>query len=237
MNTERHKITVSGIPVEVVRKDIKNLHLGVYPPNGRVRVAAPTRLTDEAIRLAVVTRLGWIRRKKAYFEKQERQSAREMVTGESHYYQGRRYLLDVIKEDKPPSVQIRNKTTLELRVRPGSDRAKRKQVLHGWYRGNLREQVSELVAEWEPIIGVSVSETRIKRMRTRWGTCNITARRIWVNLELAKKPPSCLEFIVVHEGDKKSLFRGRYIVEKGLWVKRNVTAGYGGRGKAPQGGL
>lgn len=185
--------------MEIIRKDIKNLHLGVYPPKGRVRVAAPFRLDDEAIRLAVISRLGWILRKQRGFEQQVRQSEREMVTGESHYFQGRRYRLDVIEDDGPPSVVLRNNTTMELRVRPGSDREKRGAVLHRWYRRRLREQIRSLLPKWEPKVGVSVAEVRIKRMKTLWGSCNSEARRIWLNLELAKKPRSCLEYILVHE--------------------------------------
>jgi len=197
--TERHKIEVRGIPVEIVRKDIKNLHLGVYPPKGRVRVAVPLRLDDEAVRLAVISRLGWIRRQQRGFQHQDRQSQREMVTGESHYYQGRRYRLDVIEHDGPPSVQLRNNTTMELRVRPGIDRDKREAVLHRWYRRQLRDQLPSLLVKWEPEVGVKVAEVRIKKMKTRWGTCNSEARRIWLNLELAKKPLSCIEYILVHE--------------------------------------
>ena len=199
MTTKRHQIEVRGIPVEVVRKDIKNLHLGVYPPNGRVRVAVPLRLNDEAVRLAVISRLGWIRRQQNDFEQQERQSQREMVTGESHYVQGHRYRLDVIEHNGPASVCLPNNRTLELRVRPGTSRDKREAVLHKWYRKRLREQIPPLIDKWEPKIGVTVSDWGIKRMKTRWGSCNIEARRIWLNLELAKKPASCLEYILVHE--------------------------------------
>ena len=185
--------------MEVVRKDIKNFHLGVYPPKGRVRVAVPLRLNDEAVRLAVISRLGWIRRQQAGFEQQDRQSIREMVTGESHYVQGRRYRLNVIEHEGPASISLRNNSTLELRVRPGTSREKREAVLHQWYRQLMREQIPELIAKWEPLIGVNVTDWGIKKMKTRWGTCNISARRIWLNLELAKKPTSCLEYILVHE--------------------------------------
>ena len=185
--------------MEVVRKDIKNLHLGVYPPNGRVRAAVPLRLDDEAVRLAIISRLGWIRRQQERFEQQVRQSQREMVTGESHYFQGRRYRLDVIEQNGPAGVRLRNRTTMELRVRPGTDRDKREVVLHRWYRQWLREQIPQLIATWEPVVGVIVADWGIKKMKTRWGTCNIEARRIWLNLELAKKPVSCLEYILVHE--------------------------------------
>lgn len=185
--------------MEVVRKDIRNLHLGVYPPQGRVRVAAPIRLDDDAVRLAVISRLGWIRRKRAGFERQVRQSMRDMVTGESHYVDGSRYRLDVIEHDGPASVHIRNNSTLELRVRPATDGAKRRTILNRWYRQRLRAQIPPLIARWEPEVGVRVAEWRIKKMKTRWGTCNPDARRVWLNLELAKKPPSCLEYILVHE--------------------------------------
>lgn len=190
---------MSGVTVEVVRKEIKHLHVGVYPPHGRVRVAAPMRLDDEAVRLAVISRLGWIRRKQKAFERQDRQSQREMVTGESHYFQGRRYLLHVIEEDGSPSVHLAGHTPMELRVRPESDREARELILRRWYRRRLREQIPPLLAKWEPKIGVTVAHVRIKKMKTLWGSCNAVAQRVWLNLELAKKPASCLEYILVHE--------------------------------------
>ncbi len=199
VTTGRHHIEVSGIHVEIVRKDIKNLHLGVYPPYGRVRVAVPHRLDDEAVRLAVISKLGWIRRRQKEFGAQPRQSERELLTGESHYYKGHRYLLDVIGQDAPPAIRLRNNRTLELRLRPGSSRDKRNEVLQSWYRERLREQIPVLLARWEPRVGVKVAEARIKKMKTRWGSCNIQARRIWLNIELVKKPPECLEYILVHE--------------------------------------
>lgn len=199
MTTERHIIEVRGIPVEIVRKDIKNLHVGVYPPRGRVRVAVPLRLDDDAVRLAVITRLGWIRRQQADFQQQDRQSRREMVTGESHFFLGRRYRLNVIEQDGSPSVEFPNNTTMVLRVRPGTNRDGRDAVLERWYRLRLREQLPALLTKWEPKIGVHIAELRIKKMKTRWGTCNREAKRIWLNLELVKKPVSCLEYILVHE--------------------------------------
>ncbi len=194
-----HQITIGDLTVDVVRKDIKNLHLAVYPPDGRVRVAAPLLVDDEAVRLAVISRLTWIRRQQGKFEQQERQSAREVVSGESHYYQGRRYLLNVVFRDAAPGVVLRNATTIDLLVRPGSDTAQRERVLLTWYRRQLKQLVPPLVAKWEAVIGVEVAEWRVKQMKTRWGTCNPDAGRIWLNLELIKKPASCLEYIVVHE--------------------------------------
>jgi predicted metal-dependent hydrolase len=199
VSTRTDQIEVNGIRVDVVRKDIKNLHLAVYPPAGRVRVAAPVHVDDEAIRLAVVSRLGWIRRKQEDFVAQERQSAREMVTGESHYVLGRRYRLDLVEVTGRSSVAVRDARTLEIRARAGTSATEREQLLQRWYRRLLRSQVADLIAKWEPLIGVEAADWGIKKMKTRWGTCNSEARRIWINLELAKKSPACLEYIVVHE--------------------------------------
>lgn len=194
-----HQIIVNGFVVDVVRKNIKNLHLGVYPPNGRVRVAAPLRINDEAVRLLIISKLAWIKRQQAKFEAQERQSAREYVSGESHYYQGRRYLLNVIEQKGSPAVILRNNKTMDLFVRPDSDASQRERVLIAWYRQRLKEEIALLIAKWEPIIGVEVAEWRVKQMKTKWGTCNMRAHRIWLNLELVKKPLHCLEYIIVHE--------------------------------------
>ena len=185
--------------MEVVHRDIKNLHVGVYPPRGRVRVAAPLRLDEEAVRLAVISRLGWIRRKQAGFQQQARQSQREFVTGESHYVEGRRYRLDVTEHDGPPTVRLLNNTTLALTVHPGADRDKREAVLYRWYRHRLRSRLPALLAKWEPRVGTRGTEVRIKKMKTRWGTCNRDACRIWLNLELAKKSVLCLEYVMAHE--------------------------------------
>ena len=199
MITDRKRIEVGGIAIEVVHKDIKNLHVGVYPPTGRVRVAAPLRLDDEAVRLAVVSRLKWIRRQQASFTQQDRQSEREMVTGESHYFQGRRYLLDVIAHDGPHVIRLSNNSAMEMRIPRGSEREARDAALQKWYRTQLQNQLPSLLAKWESRTGIRVAEVRIKRMKTRWGSCTAGARRIWLNLELAKKPASCLEYILVHE--------------------------------------
>lgn len=185
--------------VQVVRKDIKNLHLGVYPPNGRVRVAVPLRVSDEAVRMAVVTRLAWIKRQRAKFAGQNRQSAREFITGESHYFLGQRYRLNVLVQDGTAHVAIRNNRTIDLFVREGSDTGRRERVLLAWYRQQLKELIPSLIQKWEAIADVKVAEWGVKRMKTKWGTCNIKARRIWLNLELAKKPVQCLETIIVHE--------------------------------------
>jgi len=199
MNTESREIRVSGLSVQVVRKAIKNLHLGVYPPNGRVRVAAPLTVSDEAVRLAVIGKLGWIKRQRAKFDAQPRQSEREMVSGESHFFLGRRYRLRVVAYNGAGRVVVSNSTTLELRTRPETDAKHREQVLQRWYRERLHELIPPLLSKWEPILGVPAASWGIKKMKTKWGACNAKARRIWLNLELAKKPVQCLEYLVVHE--------------------------------------
>ena len=193
------RITVSGMAVEVVRKDIKNLHLGVYPPLGRVRVAAPLVISDEAVRLAVIDKLGWIKRQRAQFAIQPRQSEREMVNGESHYVWGRRYRLRVHEQSGLARVALRGIASIDLFVRPGSTVEARQNVLQTWYRAELRAAIAGLLAQWQPQLGVQVAGWGIRKMKTKWGSCNVQARRIWLNLELAKTPVQCLEYIVVHE--------------------------------------
>ena len=149
--------------------------------------------------MAIITRLGWIRQQQATFEGQERQSQREFVTGESHYFQGKRYRLDVIERNCPPRVWLLNNTKIGLSVRPGSDRDTREAAVHRWYRQHLQAEVPLLLEKWEAKLDVSVNEVRIKKMKTLWGSCNIGAKRIWLNLELAKKPSPCLVYIFVHE--------------------------------------
>jgi predicted metal-dependent hydrolase len=193
------KIKVSDLAVEVVRKPIKNLHLGVYPPAGRVRVAVPLSIKNEAVRLAVIGKLGWIKRQRAKFEAQPRQSRREMVNGESHYYFGRRYRLRVVDSASGAKIVVRNASILELQVRPGTTAGQRERVLQDWYREQLKRKIPTILEKWQAVVGVEVAEWGIKKMKTKWGSCNARDGRIWLNLELAKKPVKCLEYIIVHE--------------------------------------
>ena len=199
MATEHRQIVVSGLPVQIIRKGIKNLHLGVYPPHGRVRVAAPMAVTDEAVRLAVVGKLGWIKRQRARFAAQPRQSEREMVRGESHYFLGERYRLRLVRTSGAASIMLRNKTSMELHVRPDATVDQRVEVLRQWYRQQLRDLIPPLLKKWEKALGVRAAEWGIRKMKTKWGSCNSAARRIWLNLELAKKPVQCLEYVIAHE--------------------------------------
>jgi predicted metal-dependent hydrolase len=199
MTTETRHITVSGIAVDVVRKDIKNLHLGVYPPHGRVRVATPLVVSDEAVRLAVIDKLAWIKRQKTKFAQQPRQSQREMVNGESHYFLGQRYRLRVHEQDGPAKVALRGVASLDLFVRRGTSPDQREAILLRWHREQLKALIPPMLGKWQPILGVQVADWGVKKMKTKWGSCNPAARRVWFNLELAKKPVLCLEYIVVHE--------------------------------------
>ncbi len=192
------RITVANITIDVVKKDIKNLHLAVYPPTGRVRIAAPLRTNDEAIRLFAISKLGWIKRHQRNFTGQDREAMREFVSGESHYFNGRRYLLKVIEDDATPRVVLQHKK-IELYIRAGSTTKQRAAILNEWFRNELKKQIPELVEKWERTMKLKLNEWGVKQMKTKWGTCNIEAKRIWLNLELVKKPLRCLDYIIVHE--------------------------------------
>jgi predicted metal-dependent hydrolase len=199
MTTRSPVVRVDDFDVDVVRKDIKNLHLAVYPPLGRVRVSAPATLDDEAVRLAVIARLAWVRRQRRQIQSQERETPREMTDGETHYLWGRAYRLRIIEDGAQQAVTLSGDRRLELHVRPGADRQARERRLAEWQRRELRRVAHGVVSQWAGVIGVSEPSWAIRRMRTKWGTCVPERSRIWLNLELAKKPRECLEYIVVHE--------------------------------------
>ena len=194
-----YQIRVDDMEVDVYRKRIRHLYLRVGSPDGRVRVSAPLHVDDESIRKAVVRRMSWIRRQ------QERQRSRgpepdyHLVTGERHYVEGLSVPLNVTAFDGPPAVYLLGESTLEMRIRPDTGLPERRTLLARWYRERLKSRVPAMIAAWEPVMGVEVAEWRIRKMKTRWGTCNCRARRIWLNLELAKKPARCLEYVSVHE--------------------------------------
>lgn len=192
------KIQLGDIAIDVVLKDIKNVHLSVYPPDGHVRIAAPLRMNTDTIRIYALSKLDWIKKQQKKFRSQEREAPREFLPKEGHYFLGERYLLKVIEHDHPPAVQIKHKT-IELYIRPNTDPSKRQVIMDEWYRAKLKEMLPPIIGRWEKKMGVKVDEFAIKKMKTKWGTCNIEARRIWLNLELAKKPLPCIEYIIVHE--------------------------------------
>ncbi len=198
MSTTSAYLTIAGIDVDVVYKDIKNLHIGVYPPVGRVRVAAPRQLDDDQVRLAVVQRLPWIKRHRERLRAAQRQSLREMVTGESHYVWGSRYRLKVIERHGRPHVELDGGRLL-LYVPEGKDVGYRRVLLDRWYRVQLRQAVPPVLEKWEQKLDVTVPKWSIRRMKTKWGSCNRETGHIWFNVELAKKHPDSLEYVVVHE--------------------------------------
>lgn len=198
MSTTSAYMTVRGIDIDVIYKDIKNLHIGVYPPLGRVRVAAPTRLDDDRVRLAVIQRLPWIKRERKRLHDAVRQSEREMVSGESHYVWGVRHRLKVVERPGRAHIELDGERML-LYVPEGADTAVRLGVLQRWQRDQLRQRIPGLITKWEPIVGKTVPHWTIRRMKTKWGSCNRETGHIWFNLELAAKHPDCLEYLVVHE--------------------------------------
>tara|TARA_Y100000031_G_C8208797_1_gene379909 strand:+ start:481 stop:1209 length:729 start_codon:yes stop_codon:yes gene_type:complete len=199
MSTNESLLKVGGIEAVILRKTVKNLHLNVLPPAGKVRVTAPPDMGDDAIRTFLATRLGWIKKQQSKFRGQERQTPREYVSGETHYYFGKKYRLELVEENIKPFVKLKGKNKILLSVRPKSDILKREQIMQDWYRGELRTFLTDMINKWEKRIGVKAVKWGIRRMKTRWGTCNHKAKTIWLNLELVKKPESCIEYAVVHE--------------------------------------
>jgi len=192
------QIKLGNIIIEVEQKDIKNIHLSVYPPYGNVKIAAPQRMDLDTIRVFAINKLKWIKKQQEIFRNQERESPREYITKESHFFQGKRYLLKIIEKDSKPKVVL-NHSKIDLYIRPNTSTEKRKEIIDEWYREEMKNTIPKMIEKWEKKIGVNVNDFGVKKMRTKWGTCNIEAKRIWLNLELAKKPLECLEYIVVHE--------------------------------------
>lgn len=192
-------LQLGSIEVLIVRKPVKNLHLSILPPTGRVRVTSPEKMRDDAIRTLLASRLPWIKKQQSKFAGQERQTKRNYVSGESHYFFGKRYRLELLYRPESPSVILKGKNKIILQVRPKSSIAKRQEVMTEWYREQLYPVVEELITKWQKKIGVKSSSWIIKQMKTRWGTCNHKTARILINLELAKKPIPCIEYVVVHE--------------------------------------
>nr|WP_316251635.1 SprT family zinc-dependent metalloprotease [Paraburkholderia sp. UCT2] len=191
-------IDLGDMHVDVVRKDIKHVHLSVYPPDGRVRISAPLHMASDIIRVYAITRLEWIRRQQRKLLAQERETAREYLDRESHYVWGKRYLLRIVETDAASTVKLKH-STLELGLRPGSDVNKRREALGAWYRTQLRAAVPPLLGKWEPVLGVKTRRILIQHMKTKWGSCNPVSGNIRLNTDLALKPSECLEYILVHE--------------------------------------
>jgi hypothetical protein len=191
-------IQLGNIVVDVVLKDIKNVHLSVYPPTGKVRISAPARMKVDTIRLFAISKLGWIKQQQQKLREQEREPPREFLGRESHYVWGKRYLLEVIEQEAAPAVELKHRTML-LRIRPGSGEERKQDILDEWYRDQVRIAGQPLIVKWEPLLGVRVSGFIVRKMKTKWGSCSPGFKTIRLNTELAKKPAECLEYILVHE--------------------------------------
>jgi hypothetical protein len=192
------QIELGNIKIDVEQKDIKNIHLSVYPPDGKVKISAPERMDLDTIRVFAINKLKWIKKQQETFRNQEREAPREYLSKESHYFQGKRYLLKIIEQEAKPRIVLKH-SKIELYIRPNTSIEKRKEIIEKWYREEMKSVIPKMIEKWEKKIGVRANEYGVRKMRTKWGTCNPEAKRIWLNLELAKKPLECLEYIIVHE--------------------------------------
>lgn len=192
------QIQLGDMVVDVTFKNIKNIHLSVYPPDGKVRISAPLRMNIDTIRVFAITKLGWIRQQQKKLREQSRETPREYLDRESHYVWGKRYLLEVTEKDAAPKIELSH-NKIQLQVRPVTPQDKRQALLEQWYRETIKDAIPPLIAKWEPIIGVKIERYFVQRMKTKWGSCSPATRSIRLNTDLAKKPPECLEYIVVHE--------------------------------------
>ena len=192
------QIKLGDIVVDVVQKDIKNIHLSVYPPTGKVRISAPLRMDIDTIRVFAITKLGWIKSQQKKLLEQARETPREYLDRESHYLWGKRYLLKVVEKDAAPEVELKHNKML-FQIRPATTDERKQDILEAWYREKLKEVVPALIAKWEPLMGVKVEKFFVQKMKTKWGSCSPASKSIRLNTDLAKKPPECLEYIVVHE--------------------------------------
>lgn len=192
------EVTIANLAIELNRKDIKNLHISVLPPDGRVRVSAPLKLSETAIRTAIVHRLPWIKKQQRSFANQRRESEREYVSGETHYLWGKRYRLEVIQRHGRHEIKTGG-NKLRMYVQPGTQPSKRAELINTYYRQQVKQKLPALVKHWQQILKVEPSYWLVRKMRTKWGSCNEDQKRILLNSELAKKPVECLEFVVLHE--------------------------------------
>lgn len=189
---------LGDIVVDVVQKDIKNLHLSVHPPAGKVRIAAPVRMDLDTIRVFAITKLAWIKSQQKKLREQQRETPREYLDRESHYVWGKRYLLKLVEKDVAPSVELKHNKMI-LQSRPAASHEKRQEILDAWYREQLKEVVPELIAKWEKTVGVKAGKFFVQKMKTKWGSCSPVRKNIRLNTDLAKKPLQCLEYILAHE--------------------------------------
>jgi len=189
---------ISGIPIEIIKKNIKNMHLSVLPPNGKVRVSAPISLSDESIKMFVRTKIGWIKKQQEKFENQPRQTDRKFVSGETLYVWGKQYFLQIDYSYKGNSMVLGGDKAV-LTVRKESTAKQREAYVNEWYRNLLKAEIEKYLPKWEKATGLYCDSWQTKYMTTRWGTCSTQTKKIWLNLQLAKKPIKCLEYVILHE--------------------------------------
>lgn len=193
-----HTIRLGSIEITVTKKKIKTLRMSVIPPDGKVKISAPLRASDEYIKSFALSRMRWIEKHQKKFQSQAVPPLHRYVSGEIHLFQGKSYILDVRYEEKKPGVLI-NEDSLIVCVRPGSTMEKRQKIINEWYSIELKKQIPLLIDKWTLIVGETPLYWGVKNMKTRWGSCNTGAKRIWLSLRLAEKPVSYLEYVVVHE--------------------------------------
>lgn len=198
MNTKKSTIELGDISFDVIHKNIKNVHLSVHPPLGRVTISAPFQMDIETLRLFSISKLGWIRRQQLKLQNQKRETARDYVNRESHYYLGQRYLLKVVDVETAQKVVLKH-STIELHIRKNATKKQKENLLHAWYRQQLREVIAPYISKLEKKMAVKVKEVGIRTMKTKWGTCNIESKRVWLNTELAKKSVESIEYVLIHE--------------------------------------
>lgn len=191
-------IQLGELSIEITRKDIKNVHLTVHPPDGRVSLSAPINTRLEVARAYAISKLSWIRLQQDKLSKQSRETQREFVKRETHYFWGRRYLLDVILTEEKPKIIVDHKR-IQLFVKPNSSKDKKAEIMYEWQKASLHEYIQEVIPKWERILGVKVKSYFVQKMKTKWGSCNFKAQNIRLNTELVKKPKDLVEYVVAHE--------------------------------------
>lgn len=195
--------TVFSFPdleIKILRKKVKHLRITVSPPHGTVKVLAPLAVSDNSIHEFIFAQLNWIRKYQKKFQSQIKQARINYDSGEQHFFMGKLFQLSIIEIKSTAYNEVKmNKQTITLFVKPHTSSDKREKLLYEWYRSEIKKIIPTLINKWEPIIGESVSQWRIRKMKTRWGSCNIKVKRIWLNLELVKKSPECIEYVLVHE--------------------------------------
>lgn len=194
-----NQIIINDIEIEIIKKNIKNIRLSIHPPDGRVMLSVPSRMNNIAIKDFLTSKIPWIEKQKSRFHSQDKHIKHEFISGEEHLYFGNKCVLNVLETSNKQYVELVHKGYFNLYIKPNSTIEKREGIMNEWYREQLKNLIPGYIEKWEPIMGVKVDEWGVKLMKTRWGSCNTSAKRIWINLELAKKNPRCLEYLIVHE--------------------------------------